>query len=152
MPGDPDHAWAVRVRRISPDESRVYVRNHVFAVGAQASLREADDHPSAVEYLLGALAGDLLHGFEVQAARRQVAVHAGEVNLRGRLNNVLVHVGVVGETGHPGLDSIAGTFYVSADADAPALDEIWRATLDRSPLYHTLSRCAAVSIRVQAAP
>jgi len=152
MTDETDHAWTVRARRIGPDEARVYARNHAFAVGSQASLRDKDDEPSAVEYLLGALAGDLLRGFEVQAARRQIAVHAGEVNLSGRLDNVLMHLGVIGETGHPGLASVTGTFYVSADADEAALDEIWQATLLRSPLYQTLSRCAALEVRLQAAP
>jgi len=152
MPGESEHVWAVRASRVSPSEARVYARNHAFAVGAQASLRDQDEHPSAVEYLLGALAGDLLRGFEVQAARRQVEVHAGEVNLQGRLHNALVHLGVIGESGHPGLATVTGTFYVSTEAEGPGLEEIWQATLERSPLYHTLSRCATVSIRLQAAP
>jgi hypothetical protein len=137
---------------MGPAEARVYARNHAFAVGAQASLRDLDDHPSAIEYLLGALAGDLLRGFEVEAARRRITVHDGEIDLQAGLNNVLVHLAVIGETGNPGLGSVAGAFYVSADADDQALDEIWRAALDRSPLYQTLSRCTAVSIRLQAAP
>ena len=152
MPAASDHAWAVRARRIGPDETRVYARNHAFAVGAQASLRDSDAHPSAIEYLLGAFASDLLRGFEAQAARRQVAVHAGEINLQGRLDNVLVHLGVVGETGHTGLAAVTGTFYISADVDQEALEEIWRATIERSPLYQTLSRCAAIEIRRQVAP
>src|SRR5262245_32512427 len=152
MPAGVDHVWAVRARRASPAEARAYARNHAFTLGAQASLRDADDHPSAIEYLLGALGGDLLRGFEVEAARRQVAVNAGEVDLQGRLDNVLVHLGVIGETGSPALASVTGTFYVSADATATALDEIWRATLERSPLYQTLARSATVAIRLQAAP
>jgi len=152
MPAASDHSWAVRARRIGPDETRIYVRNHLFAVGAQAGLRDSDAHPSAIEYLLGALAGDLLRGLETEMARRQVALHAGEINLQGRLDNVLVHLGVVGESGHAGLAAVSGTFYVSADADARALAEIWQATLDRSPLFQTLSRCAALDIRLQATP
>jgi hypothetical protein len=146
------HGWAVRARRAGPEETRVYVRNHAFAVGVQASLRDSDSHPSAVEYLLGAIAGDLLRGFEVEALRREITVHAAEMSLEGRLRNVLVHLGVIGETGDPGLASITGTFYVSADADDELLGAIWRAALARSPLYHTLSRCAAVSIRLQVVP
>jgi hypothetical protein len=147
-----DHAWAVRARRVGPAESRVHVRNHTFGVGAQASLRERDEHPSAVEYLLGALAGDLLRGFEVEAARRQVALDAGEITLQGRLDNVLVQIGVIGEVGTPALASVSGTFYVSAGAEEWALDEMWNAALARSPLYQTLSRCAEVSIRLRSAP
>jgi hypothetical protein len=137
---------------VAPAETRVYARNHSFEVGAQASLRDRDDHPSALEYLLGALAGDLLQGFEVEASRRQIAVHEGELNLQGRLDNVLVHLGVIGESGHPGLASITGTFYVSTDADAQLLEEIWQSALARSPLFHTLSKCAVLTFRLQAAP
>jgi hypothetical protein len=79
-------------------------------------------------------------------------VRDAEVNLTAHLHNVLVHLGVVGEVGHPGLDTVTGTFYVSADGIEPWLDEIWHTTLARSPLYHTLSRCAVLSIRVEVAP
>ena len=151
-PNDPEQAWAVRARRIGAAEARIYARNHLFSVGAQASLRDRDEHPSAIEYLLGALAGDLLRGFEVEAARRQVAVEAGEIDLHGRLDNVLVHLGVIGETGSPGLQSVWGTFDVSTGAEEQVLDEIWTAARQRSPLYQTLSRCADVSIRLRAAP
>ena len=150
--GESDHAWAVRASRIGPIESRVYTRNHSFAVGAQASLRDSDAHPSAIEYMLGALGSDLLRGFETQAARRQITVHAGEISLQGRLDNVLTHLGVIGETGHPGLVSVRGTLYVSVDADESALEEMWQAALERSPLYQTLCRCASMEICVRAAP
>jgi hypothetical protein len=146
------HAWAVRARPAGGDEIRIYTRNHAFGVGQQASLRESDSYPSAIEYLLGALAADLLRGFGIEAARRQVAVHAGEVNLEGRLNNVLVHLGVVGEEGHPGLETIGGTLYVSADCDDGTLDELWRAALARSPLFHTLSRAAAIRVEIRSMP
>ena len=148
----PDQVWAIRARRVTAAETRIYSRNHAFAVGAQASLRDRDDHPSAIEYLLGALAGDLLHGFEVEASRRRIAIDAGEINLQGQLDNVLVHLGVIGESGHPGLASVTGTFYVSADAEEPVLLEMWQTTLARSPLFQTLSKCAVLTIRLQTAP
>ena len=71
-----DYNWTVRVERVREQEVKVYSRNNAFVVGRQASFREADPHPSAVEYLLGALGGDLLNGFQVQAARQRVAVDA----------------------------------------------------------------------------
>jgi hypothetical protein len=37
-------------------------------------------------------------------------------------------------------------------SDLSEYAEIWSATLQHSPLYQTLTRCAAVSIRLQAAP
>jgi hypothetical protein len=144
-----DHTWTVRVERIGAKQAKAYTRNHAFVVGEQAGFEESDPHPSAVEYLLGALGGDLLRGFEAQAARRRVAVDALELRLSGRLNNPLTHLGVVGETGHPGLESIEGTLYASADAEEEVLAEMWKEVLSRSPLYDTLRRCAAVAIELR---
>ena len=144
-----DYTWTVRVERVGENEAKAYSRNHAFVIGEQASFRETDPQPSAVEYLLGALGGDLVRGFQVQAVRRRVAVDALELMLSGRLNNPLAHLGVVGEAGHPGLESIRGTLYVSADADPSALEEMWQAALDRSPLFNTLRRCVAVSVELR---
>ena len=147
-----DHTWTVRVERVGEKQAKAYTRNHAFVVGGQAGFEESDPHPSAVEYMLGALGGDLVRGFEVQAARRRVAVDALELRLSGRLNNPLMHLGVVGETGHPGLESIEGTLYVSADAEAGVLQEMWQETLNRSPLFHTLRRGAAVAVELRVMP
>ena len=144
-----DYTWTVRVERVGEQEAKVFSRNHVFVVGEQASFRETDPHPSALEYLLGALGGDLVRGFQIQAARQRVDVDALEVMLSGRLNNPLTHLGVVGETGHPGLESIQGTFYVSADADRSALEELWRTALERSPLFNTLRRSVELSLELR---
>ena len=144
-----DYTWTVRVERVNENEAKAYSRNHAFVIGEQASFQETDAQPSAVEYALGALGGDLVRGFQVQAARQRVAVDALEVMLSGRLNNPLTHLGVVGEAGHPGLESIRGTLYVSADAGPAALEEMWQATLDRSPLFNTLRRCVAVAVELR---
>ncbi len=127
-----------------------YARNHAFTVGGQASFREADAHPDAVEYLLGALGGDLICGFASHATRRGVEVDAMEASIFGRLNNPLVYLGVVGESGHPGFDTISCTLYVSADADEEVLKEVWRTTLARSPLVNTLDRCVGLTLNLQA--
>ena len=127
-----------------------YTRNHAFTVSGQASFREADAHPDAVEYLLGALGGDLISGFASQATRRGVEVDAMEASISGRLNNPLVLLGVVGESGHPGFETISCTLYVSADADEEVLKEVWRTTLARSPLVNTLDRCVGLTLNLHA--
>ena len=127
-----------------------YTRNHAFTVSGQASFREADAHPDAVEYLLGALGGDLISGFASQATRRGVEVDAMEASIFGRLNNPLVLLGVVGESGHPGFETISCTLYVSADADEKILKEIWQTTLARSPLVNTLDRCVGLTLNLHA--
>lgn len=154
MPRPPeiDHAFSVRVRRAGPTEARAYARRAAFALGSQASLRPRDAHPSAVELLLGALGGDLVHGLAAEAARRGIALHGVEASLAGRLDNILVHLGVVGEEGSPALATVTGTLYAAADADRAALEPAWRAALERSPLYQTLRRCATIAIELRVTP
>jgi hypothetical protein len=127
-----------------------YTRNHAFTVGGQASFRETDAHPDAVEYLLGALGGDLISGFASYAARSGVEVDAMEASIFGRLNNPLTFLGVVGESGHPGFETISCTLYVSADADERLLEDIWQTTLARSPLVNTLDRCVGLTLNLRA--
>jgi hypothetical protein len=71
-----------------------------------------------------------------------------EASIFGRLNNPLVFLGVVGESGHPGFEEISCTLYVSADADKETLKEVWRTTLARSPLVSTLDRCVGLTLNL----
>ena len=147
-----DHVFQVRVQHTAPGGARAYARALAFDVGSQASLVEADSQPSAVEYLLGALGGDLLSGLDRAARAAGVTLHAVEIALYGRLDNILVHLGVIGEQGHPGFRAIEGTMYVSSDSEQAAIESLWQRTLARSPLYHTLTRCAEVTIRLAVVP
>lgn len=146
----PDHAWTSRVSWVDGGWAAAYTRNHAFFIGGQASFRETDPHPDAVEYLLGALGGDLISGFASHARRRGVEVDAMEASISGRLDNPLVYLGVVGESGHPGFEEISCTLYVSADADEEDLNEIWLTTLARSPLVNTLGRSVDLTLTLQA--
>ncbi len=93
--------------------------------------------------MLGALGADLIHGFAGQANRAGLVVFAIEVSLTARLNNPLVHLGVIGEQGHSGVDQITGTMYVSVDAEEEDVGRMWDVVLERSPLYQTLKRLHA---------
>ncbi|MDA0935291.1 MAG: hypothetical protein O3C51_17745, partial [Planctomycetota bacterium] len=57
------YEWRVRVRAVGDRTAKVYCRNFDYAVGQPASFEESDRNPSAVEYVLGALAADLANGF-----------------------------------------------------------------------------------------
>jgi hypothetical protein len=147
-----DYTWKARVRWISPQDTTVYSRNHAFSAGAPASFRPTDPHPSAVEYLLGALGADLTSGFARHAAREGIVVEALELVLAARLENPLVFLGVVGETGSPGVAEISGQLYVSADAGESQLRAVWQVTLARSPLYHTLKPGVALDLELRLIP
>ena len=148
--GDPkERGWSVRVRRIDDRESRAYSGKSVFSVGRQASFSGEETIPTSVEYLLGALGGDLISGFQRSAAKRGVPIEGAEVVVTGRLDNPLVFLGVVGAKGSPSFDSITAVLYVGADAEERVLREIWASTLAMSPLVTTLERCLRLDLKIQ---
>ena len=112
-----DYTWTTRLRWLGDRATTVYARNNAFTVGPPATFTASDPHPSAVEYLLGALGADLVNGFAAHAERASIPVDALELSLSGRLGNALVYLGVIGEEGNPGFSRISGTLYVSADAE-----------------------------------
>jgi len=144
--------WSVRVRPGSDGQAVASARSNLFTLCGQASFKDTDPYPSAVEYLLGILGGDLLTGFAAQAKRLGVLLYALEVTISGSLANPLVHLGVIGEEGHPGFEAISGTLYVSADAEEEELQSVWQEALKRSPLVNTLQRAVTLSLALQVMP
>jgi hypothetical protein len=144
--------WTVRVRADAQQAVTAHARNHAFPIGEPLTFRPVDDLPSALEMMLGAFAADLLGTFRALADRQRLSLDALECALTCTLNNPLIHVGVIGEEGHPGIERIEGTLYVAADAEEDTLHHLWQETLRRSPLYQTLQRAAELSLRLLVTP
>lgn len=136
------HVWTVRARAKDGMGARVFARNHAFDVGQPASFDTADAAPSAVEHVLGALAGCLAVGMRWRAVRRGLEVFELEVSLRARLADPLVFLGLSDE-GRAGLAGVEGRLFIdAAEGDGvpsdETLDALWRETLRRSPVAATL--------------
>ncbi len=147
--GSTDYTWTVRVHGLAVKEAKAYSGMHAFSIGKQAGFTEGDPLPSAVEYTLGALGGDLVAGFRNQAEKRGVDIDAVESVVTGRLGNPMVFLGVIGAEGNPGLESVTATLYVSAEADEAVLQEVWLATLATSPLVNTFKRSAPLTLTLR---
>jgi len=141
-----DYEWKVRVRWTGGMQAKAFVRNHAFVVGQPASFDTEDSAPSAVEYLLSALAGCLAVGYQWRASQRGIEVFDLEVSLKARADNILVFLDVE-EQGHPGLAAVEGRLFVDADADDGALQALWDETVLKSPVAQSLLR--RVEFRVQ---
>jgi uncharacterized OsmC-like protein len=139
------HAWLVRVRSTGEMQSQAFVRNHSFTVGQPASFDTQDAAPSAVEYLLAALGGCLVAGFQWRASRRGIAIQNLEVSLKAQADNILVFLGIE-ESGHPGLGRIEGSLYVEADAEDDVLHALWDETQLRCPVTQSLVRQVPIDI------
>ena len=99
-----EYEWRARARSTGHLKSTVYCRNFSIEVGQPASFEESDKHPSVVEYLPAALAGDLTTGFATECAKSSLKIDDIEMTISGKLNNVLAHLGL--EEGDPSFASI----------------------------------------------
>ena len=140
-----EYEWRARARSTGPLKSTVYCRNFSIDVGQPASFEESDRNPSAVEYLLTALAGDLTSGFATECARCSIEVDDIEMTIRGRLRNILAHLGL--EEGDPSFEFIEIKCFVSSFEEEDKVRETWSRTIRRSPLLVTLQK--AIDIRIK---
>lgn len=130
------YQWRLRARVTGHLKSTVYSRNFSFVVGQAASFEEKDAHPSALEYLFGALAASLTTGFASECARDGLSVDDIEISLTGSLHNVLAHLGL--EEGDPAVKSVEIKCFASSFDDEARVSGAWQRTVDRSPLVATL--------------
>jgi TusA-related sulfurtransferase/uncharacterized OsmC-like protein len=140
-----DYEWKLRVKWTGGMEAKVLSRNHAFVVGQPLSFNTRDDHVSALEYLLGALAGCLLLGFHWRLTQRGVKVTNLELSMQAKVQNALVFLGIE-DDGSPGLSSVTGKAYVQAEADDALLQAEWENTVRRSPVAQTILRGAPVNV------
>jgi TusA-related sulfurtransferase/uncharacterized OsmC-like protein len=140
------YKWNVRVQGENALTAKVHSRNHTFLVGQPADFSPKVDAPSAIDYLLGALASDLTVGFKAQASRRNIEIDQLEVSLKAGLENVLFHLELEDE-GSPRIQEMKGTFYVSSPQLEETLEKLWENTLERSPIYQTLIQTIKIDIQ-----
>jgi TusA-related sulfurtransferase len=140
------YQWRLRARATGHLKSTVYARNFAFDVGQAASFEEKDAYPSALEYLLGALAGSLTSGFATECARDNLEVDDIELSLSGSLNNILAHLGL--EQGDPSIAAIEMKCFASTFDDEEKVNSAWQRTLDRSPLVVTLKKAVDLQMKL----
>jgi uncharacterized OsmC-like protein len=145
-------AWELRVRSTGRDRSTAYVRQHRVEIGAPLSFDARDEQVSALEYVLAAVGADLVNGLGAIARRRRIPIDGIEAVVRGRLNNPLTYLGVVGEEGHPGLELITVRVYVATDEDGEGLRLAWEELLRASPLVNTLRPSVQLELSLREIP
>ncbi len=133
------NVWRARVRWLGGFKARAYVRDHTFIIDEPADLAGVDTAPNAVEYVLSALGGCLTVGFILKATKNNIRVDNLEVSLEGRIDNILTFLDL-SDQGHPGYREITAKLYVSSPADPKTIEEIWRKTVETSPVGNTLAR------------
>jgi hypothetical protein len=140
------YEWRTRIRHRGGLRSTVYCRNLQFDVGQPASFEERDEHPSAVEYVLGALGGALAAGFAAECSKAGLEVDDVELTVRGQLVNVLAHLGL--EQGDPAFSRIEVRCFASTFDDEAQVRRAWTLTVERSPIVATLNRACELDLKL----
>lgn len=142
------YQWSVRVREAKGLSAKVFSRNHTFTSGQPAEFSPKVDAPSAIDYLLTSLGSCLVVGFKALASKRNIVIDEMEFTLKGKLENILYHMELE-DQGSPKVDQIAGVFYVTSPNEEDELQEVWRKTLERSPIYQTLQPSVSINLKFQ---
>lgn len=141
-----EYSWRARARASGHLKTTVYCRNFSLEVGQTASFEENDRHPSAVEYLLASLAGDLTTGFAMACSREGLEVDDLEMTISGNLHNVLAHLGL--EDGDPSFEEIELKCFVSSFDDESKIRAAWETTVSRSPVASTLKKAVPLTLKL----
>ncbi len=142
-------SWKVRIRSTAKDRATAYVRKHQVDIGVPLQFDEEYDGVTALEHVLAALGADLVNGLCALAQRQRLSIDDAEAVVSGTLNNPLAHLGVVGEEGHPGLEKLAVTVYVSSIDPEEDVRRVWEETVRRSPLAQTLQRAVDLDLTLK---
>jgi len=129
------------------DVARVSVRRHQFSVGRPIEFDEASPRIAALEYALGALAGEVVSGLRDFTWRRRVDIDQIEAIVTGELEGALAYLEVVGEVGRPRIVRVHLKVFV-ASPDEQAVRRIWEEMLDRLPLVCTLREVVRLELEL----
>ncbi len=143
-----EYRWHLRVCAAERDRARAYVRRHQFEVGAPVQFDEQYDGITSLEYLLGAVGADIVNSLRAVARQRRVALDQVEALVSGELDNPLVFLAVVGESGHPGLSRIALKVYAGSPESEERIRKVWEEALARSPLANTFRQLLDISLEI----
>jgi len=141
--------WDIRAHSTQRDVVTVHARRHTFRVGAPIHFDVEYDEVSALEYALGALAADVLGSFRSLAHRRRLDVDHVEALVHGELGNPLMFLGVIGESGDPGISQLRVKCYVSSLDEQDRVRAVWDEALARSPLARTFTAAGKLEISMQ---
>jgi hypothetical protein len=142
----------VRLRATGRGKSNAYIRKSSFEVGLPLQFDQDYDGVTSLELVLAALGADLVNGLRELARRRRVEIHEVEALVSGRVNNPLTHLGVVGESGHPGLEQAGVRVYVASDEDEATIRRLWDEMIAKSPLVHTLRPTVDLELSLNVTP
>jgi hypothetical protein len=138
--------YTLRITATEREAARVSVRRHQFSVGHPIDFDERAPAVTALEYALGAVGAEIVGGLRAFARRRRIELDQVEAVVNGEIENPLVYLEVVGETGRPRIAGVHVKVYVASSEDEHTLRRLLTETLERLPLVCTLGEALRLDI------
>jgi len=139
----------LRAHRGERPDVKLHVRGATLTGLGRTSWDAAAEHPSALDYLLAALATDLVSGFGEECRRAGAGIAEVELRLEAFLESPLVVAGVVGEEGSPRIGAIRGSLYVRTTGSDDAAHTAWQRSRERSPVLASLAPGVTIEIALK---
>jgi OsmC-like protein len=143
-----EHRWQVRLIQ-SGTGSMAYARTHSFAIGDPVSFDQQHARVTALEYLLGALGGELIAGLRRLATARRTHLDNLEASISVGLESPLAYLGVHGEGRKTRLGLVSVRVFVETAASEDAVMRAWAEVLERSPLVRTLRDALQLEVELR---
>lgn len=138
----------LRVTATDPDMTRVAVRRQQFSVGRPVEFDGDSERIAALEYALGAVAGEVVGGLRMFASRRRLPIDQVEAVITGVVEHELALLEVVGEDGEPTIAGIHLKVFITT-RDEPGVRRLWTDLMDRLPLLCTMKRAVPIHVELQ---
>jgi len=138
----------VRVTAADTDRARVSARRHQFLVGRPIDFDAESATVMALEYALGALGAELVSGLRQFAGRRRLTLDNVEALVRAEIEDSLVYLEVIGESGQPRIGRVEIKLFVASPEPEQHVRQLFDVVLNKLPLVHLFREAGRLDIQL----
>ena len=138
----------LRVTASGSDGAKVSARRHQFLVGRPIDFDAESSTVMALEYALGALGAELVGGLRQFAGRRRLTLDNVEALVRAEVEDPLVYLEVIGESGQPRIGRIEIKLYVASPEPEQNVRQLFEGVLSKLPLVHAFRQAGRLDIQL----
>jgi hypothetical protein len=138
----------LRVTAADTDRARVSVRRHQFLVGRPIDFDAESSTVMALEYALGALGAELVAGLRQFAGRRRLTLDNVEALVRAEIEDSLVYLEVVGESGQPRIGRVDIKLYVASLESDQKVRQLFNDVLNKLPVVRMFREAGHLEIQL----
>jgi hypothetical protein len=139
--------WTVRLCTENGLSTKAWAGKNTLETGVAISFDKDNNRPTALEFFLIAIGSELGSSLYTNLMRSGFETDCLETVVSCELQNPLVALGVIGETGFGGISVVSLTVYISTVAEEEELNKLWLKLKPRLPILSSLEKSIRVDIK-----